>query len=124
MNATPVVSQRQLDTFFRAYVETALWSSTDENGESLDGLFTIDDLSDATRQVMREDCADFLAQHIDDVADDLSRAGHDFWLTRNRHGAGFWDGDWSEEIGKVLTQSSHNYGSVDLYAGDDGWIYC
>lgn len=23
-------------------------------------------------------------------------AGHDLWLTRNGHGAGFWDGDWRD----------------------------
>jgi len=27
----------------------------------------------------------------------LSEAGHDFHLTRNGHGAGFWDGDWDDE---------------------------
>ena len=52
---------------------------------------------------MRMDCVKFL--HMDPGAkvtafldgltdDELARAGTDFWLTRNGHGAGFWDGDW------------------------------
>ena len=28
--------------------------------------------------------------------DQCERIGHDFWLTRNGHGAGFWDGDWDD----------------------------
>jgi hypothetical protein len=37
-------------------------------------------------------------------------AGHDFWLTRNGHGAGFWDRDLGE-IGERLTKASEAYGS-------------
>lgn len=49
-------------------------------------------------------------------------AGIDFWLTRNGHGAGFWDRGLGD-VGTRLTCAAHNYGSVDLYAGDDGLIY-
>ena len=27
---------------------------------------------------------------------ECERIGHDFWLTRNGHGAGFWDGGWND----------------------------
>lgn len=50
------------------------------------------------------------------------RAGVDFWLTRNGHGAGFWDGGWPEHSDE-LTKLSKPYGSVDLYIGDDGLIH-
>jgi hypothetical protein len=49
------------------------------------------------------------------------KAGMDFWLTRNRHGAGFWDGDLQN--GEELTQISHSYGETDAYTGDDELIY-
>lgn len=113
----------ELDTFHRAYIEAALWSSTDEDGEPLDGLYTADDLAPATLAQMVEDCADFHATNGGDIASNPARAGHDFWFTRNRHGAGFWDGDWPHDTGKRLTEMSHPYGSVDLYVGDDGLIY-
>ena len=50
-------------------------------------------------------------------------AGHDFWLTRCGHGAGFWDGDRPEPAATVLTKASKAYGEVDLYIGDDGKVY-
>lgn len=113
----------KLDEFTQAYVECALWSSTDDDGEPLDGLYTIDDVHADTLASMAADCRQFQADHYDDIASDLPHAGHDFWLTRNGHGAGFWDGDWPEAIGRKLTNASHVWGSVDLYIGDDGYIY-
>jgi hypothetical protein len=52
-----------------------------------------------------------------------SCGGHDFWLTRNGHGAGFWDGDWPKEAGDRLTKACEEFGEFDLYIGDDGMIY-
>jgi hypothetical protein len=118
----------ELDTFTRAYVECALWSSMDESdpntgGESLDQNYTVDDIDPATLADMAEDCRRFQAEHGDLIASDPARAGHDFWLTRNRHGAGFWDGDWPEETGRKLTDAAHVLDSYDLYLGDDGRVY-
>jgi hypothetical protein len=45
-------------------------------------------------------------------------------LTRNGHGAGFWDGDWPQTVGQRLTKAAKIYGSVDLVIGKDGLIYC
>lgn len=36
----------------------------------------------------------------------VSQAGHDFWLTSQGHGCGFWDGDWKEYAGECLTNAS------------------
>jgi len=43
-------------------------------------------------------------------------------MTRNGHGAGFWDGDWPDD-GDRLTKASEAYGTFDLYVGDDGEIH-
>jgi hypothetical protein len=51
------------------------------------------------------------------------QAGYDFWLTRNGHGAGFWDGDWPEPAATYLTKESKKFGTANLYLGDDGLIY-
>lgn len=112
-----------LDPFTRQYVETALWASTDDDGEPLDGLYTLDDIHPDTLAAMIADCADFQASFGEHIASDPGRAGHDFWLTRNRHGAGFWDGDWPETTGRFLTEMSHPYGEFNLYVGDDGLIH-
>ncbi len=58
---------------------------------------------------------------VDNTID--SYAGHDFWLTRCGHGAGFFDGDWVEPAATQLTQASRLFGNIDLYLGDDGLIY-
>ena len=105
----------KLDEFTSEYIETALWISTDDEGNPLDNRFDADDIALATLKQMKEDCEAFQRDHADDVAADPGRAGHDFWLTRNRYGAGFWDGAWEPEVGKRLTEASHAYGSVNLY---------
>jgi hypothetical protein len=51
------------------------------------------------------------------------RAGHDVWLTRNGHGCGFWDGDWSEPAATRLTKASKKFGEFNLLVGDDGKIH-
>jgi hypothetical protein len=122
------VSELALKPFLRQYVETALWSSTDpESSIPLDRDYSHGDLSREALTQMEVDCEDFLLmlpEHLVELVDsDLERAGHDFWLTRNHHGAGFWDGDWGEAEGRELTKLSHAYGSADLYIGDDGQIY-
>ncbi len=140
---TETIDRTALDEFTKQYIETALWSSHDEStesgGEPMDRNYTIDDIAEGTLAGMMADCADFQASFGEFVADDRSQAGQDFWLTRNRHGAGFWDGDWGEPyapisaeqpsadryktVGDYLTAMSKPYGSFDLSIGDDGMIY-
>ena len=116
-----------MDAFTRQYIITALWSSTDnsnaQGGEPFDANYGLDDIAPETLASIKDDCEAFQRDHAEDIAGDVERAGHDFWLTRNHHGAGFWDGDWEDEVGQRLTEACRPYGSVDLYVGDDGLIY-
>lgn len=116
----------RMDEFTQQYFDTALWSSNDESddsgGEPLDKNYGIEDFDPATRDKMIADCADFQERFgtlIDEGGGDYGRAGHDFWLTRNGHGAGFWDGDWPEPQATKLTDASKEYGEFDLYLGDE-----
>ena len=97
----------------------------DANDNSIDlrGDYGWDDLTPETQAQILEDCADFQAAHWQDISSDLERAGHDFYFTRNRHGVGFWDGDWPTAVGRTLTEASHPYGEFTLMLGDDGRIY-
>lgn len=115
--------EQPLDEFTTAYIEAALWSSMDEDGTPLDRDHTVDNISERTLAEMIQDAKDFQRENWDYIKNDLARAGHDFWLTRNRHGAGFWDGDWLERPAYRLTESARSYGEYDLYVGDDGLIY-
>lgn len=42
------------------------------------------------------------------ASDMVAQAGHDFWLTSQGHGAGFWDGGWPK-YGDMLTKLSKCY---------------
>lgn len=127
----------ELDTFTRAYIECALWSSTDnaneQGGEPLDANYSLEDIAPETLAQMVEDCAAFQSDEdtaLATVSDlcDASRAGHNFWLNRNGHGAGFWDEYYGDDTVlrnafKELSDGSKIWGSFDLYVGDDGKIY-
>lgn len=128
----------QLDTFTRAYIECALWSSTDgsdENngGEPIDANYSVEDIAPETLQRMTEDCAQFQeanSEYLNEVSDlcDDFRAGFLFWLNRNGHGSGFWDeyNGNNEPLRAAflrLSDASKAWGSVDLYVSEDGMIY-
>ncbi len=113
-----------MDEFTQQYIETALWSSTDDDDIHLDSeKYGPEKISKETLEKMKEDCKKFQEENQEDILEDESRAGHDFWLTRNGHGAGFWDGDWQTEVGEKLTKASEKFGEFHLYVGDDGKIY-
>ena len=129
-------SEKRLDAFTTAYIEAALWSSTDnsndQGGDPLDKNYSASDIAPATLEAMKRDCADFQEKYGDllseiQLSDD--QAGHDFWLTRNGHGCGFWDGDWDytdygeSNWGYALTNRAETFPECDLYVGDDGLIY-
>ena len=120
-----------LDAFTRGYIECMLWSSTDESneqgGEPLDANYDEDDLTvDSLRDIVSV-CQDFQQaqaalleaaykpkewiaekQQFDKPDYDAAHAGHDFWLTRNGHGAGFWDRGLAQ--GDALTKAAKVYG--------------
>ena len=123
-----------LDAFTLAYLECALWASmdeTDENtgGEPLDANYTFEDIAPETLQEMVTDCVKFQELHGVPCYNspqwtDAELSGHDFWLTRNHHGCGFWDRtELSETDQTRLTNAAHEFGEYYLYLGDDGLIY-
>ena len=105
------------------YLICALWSSTGDNDEPLDAEYGIENIAPKSIAQAEKDCLAFLSAHASIIGVRYDQAGHDFWLTRNGHGAGFWDGDWPNEDGKRLTAAAHDFGETDLYVGDDGRVY-
>lgn len=107
------------DAFFDAYVEAAFFTSTDESDESggrpMDENYDRGDLGKADLAEMRRDAVEFADAHADLIRGREAKAGHDFWLTRNGHGAGFWDGDWEEPAATILTEASRVFGEQSLY---------
>jgi len=101
-----------------------------------DENYGVSDLAPEALARMVADCEKFQADNAEWITDAHltnansealwdadEKAGHDFWLTRNGHGAGFWDGDWLDDAGKALTAASKAFGECSLYVGDDGRLY-
>lgn len=111
--------------FFESYIETLFFTSrVDGDGEDpgmdFDGMSWGDMIAPALLESLN-DCKGFLDMAWEvleracmETGNDLAMAGHDFALTRNGHGAGFWDGDWSE-WGDELTNIAKSFGSADIY---------
>lgn len=112
-----------MNTMLAYYISTALYLSCDSEDRPLDARFTQADIHPDTLTKMEADCTKFQNENADSIGSEDQRAGVDFWLTRNGHGAGFWDGGWSEEDGERLTKSCESFGEFDLYVGDDGKVH-
>lgn len=117
-----------LEDIKQSYIDCMLWADSPrgDDGQELDN----DGLSESLRASIDKDIQSFIdkadrliveAIKVDNY--DLDNIGHDLWLTRVGHGAGFWDGDLPEELGQRLTDISQSMGNVDLYVGDDGYLY-
>jgi hypothetical protein len=129
-------ADHDLETFLAHYVICALWSSHDESredgGDPMDDNYGPGDIHPDTLAKMREECRAFMESdawreaYVGDFWT-LEQGGHDFWLTRNGHGAGFWDrysgGHEGEAHGKALSALAETFGGVDLYVGDDGKVH-
>ncbi len=119
-----------IDDFTRQYLETAFWTEEErlkeeatENG--LDPEQHDFDWSSDALETAQKECNEFrerAGELLNQAGDDEQNA-HDFWLTRNGHGAGFWDRGYPDEIGDALSAISKEFGEKFLYLGDDGELY-
>ena len=112
----------ELDQFKHAYITCLLWAENDDNGEPLDSNYDESDFSPELKAQIDSDCERFFTANYEMIKSNISNAGHDFWLTRNGHGAGFWDGDWAE-YDELLTAACKEFKEVNIYIGDDNLIY-
>ncbi len=106
------------EEMLQQYMETALWSSTDEDDMPLDRGHSTDDISGKTKKEMLADCQAFYDQNKA-ILDDhwpADQAGHEFWLTRNGHGSGFYDSSYgTDESREALTEACKKFREVNLY---------
>lgn len=122
------------------YVDCAIWAGLDwsrcdrwtehacseecvanGNPPPLEENYCADDIAPEALEEIRQDCASFIAANRDDLAQwAADQAGHDFYLTRNGHGAGFWDRGL--EAGDRLAEAARVYGTSELHPAADGTL--
>lgn len=141
------MTNEHLKTITDHYLIALLWTMGQQDDDVPenpgDSLSIHCDLGEGVRAVAERDCAAFVAacgsffnaamsrtgygSHPDAGSPEAS-FGHDFALTRNGHGAGFWDraelradglGDKLSALCGFRTQFEEN----NLYLGDDGKVY-
>lgn len=112
--------EKMNDLFFNAYIECALWSSTDDNDLPLDSNYSMDSFDSESLDKLRAHATKFFSDNIDLLNEaknySYDQAGHDLWLTENGHGAGFWDRGLGD-IGEKLTKLSQ-YHETYIYIND------
>lgn len=131
-----------VDEMIYQYIDTALWSSSC-NGQVKDGHepfcrgeycgkslqdmgLTREDFAPGQLVKIRKTVEDFvqLCEGEGDLLNgiDPGQAGHDLWLSRNGHGAGFWDRGLGQQ-GLDLHKWAKSMGEANLTVGDDGLVY-
>lgn len=108
-------TSKDINEFFKAYLEALLWSSQDhDSGESLDRNYQLSDIDEQAKTKLLKDCVNFISKAYSKIKDNMAHAGHDFCLTRNEHGAGFQDGHWGKDE-KFLFDLAKTFTPVELY---------
>lgn len=111
------------------YLECARWSSHDDGGDPFDaakydGISWSEDAQDAAQS----DVYRFIAEHVvaarhfmDATVPQLGwgQVGHDLWLTRNGHGAGYWDRGYAGPAIDTLVEGAKALGEVHICLSDD-----
>jgi hypothetical protein len=121
-----------LELFTNATIEALYFTDTGEEDQPAKDA----ELSEEIRKVLEAECLSFwhrfghfvmaeecTCDRSEEHGGKPAMAGHDFWLTRNGHGAGFWDGDWSDNYATILSKGAETYGHFQTYLGDDGQIH-
>lgn len=127
------------------YLAYALWAGLDwsmttendgieDNPENWAENYDTSDISKKAVDEARKLCAEFVGANLADLevyypgnAHSYGQWGHDLYLTRNGHGAGFWDrysGLDAEivAVGRRLSEAAKVYGEIDFYE-EGGKLY-
>jgi hypothetical protein len=126
-------TEKDLQDFTRAYLTAALWASVplgepDSEGDAtLDRLgYEVENCCAETKAKARADCEAFARDHYGLLQEAFrprygwAEAGHDFFLSRNGHGAGFFDRR-DRPCWRALQRAAKAWGSTDnVTENDDG----
>lgn len=104
-----IISNDEESEFITAYFAAVNFTETGEDGQPPNDA----DLDDYFRKECIADCMSFFQRARPWLSDNqLAQAGHDFWLTRNGHGSGFWDKEKIYPQSELLTKLAESYGGA------------
>lgn len=145
VEATPLaLLTAQIDEVWRGYVQAMLWANAVCDVEDCEdraaggdckhvndamSTFEVEDVRNPEQA--RREVEDMVLGNLRDFREYLdaresrpedgsvaSHFGHDFALTRNGHGAGFWDRGLAE-LGDRLSAASKPYGKAHIFIDED-----
>lgn len=139
-----MTTSEQIKTITKHYLIALLWTMPGDDGcENPGDSIALCDLPQETIQHAKDDVISFVkacgelfdkaiacyddgyGQHPDAGSAEAA-FGHDFALTRNGHGCGFWDRESEglpRGLGEALTRVCRDFEESNLYLGDDGLVY-
>jgi hypothetical protein len=143
VNVASGFSDEEFTTIADHYLVAVLWTGQTDGEEVAEGEDAIDeqsisDFTDDARTASEADLFKFLSEnkglidqarkteygnHTGDTSGILGSIGHDFWLTRNHEGAGFWDRDAlrADGLGDQLTEAAQEFSEQNPW-GFDGKV--
>lgn len=123
-DVTSSFASDDLDSIENGYIEAALWT----DAESVEGK-NVDDVDFQSHLQANQEIYKFIHENKDAVKEALkvypaANIGHDLWLTRNGHGAGFWDREElkANGLGDKLTEGAKKFREVSPVIADDGKV--
>lgn len=127
----------RISEMLHGYQACALWSTAATDDEDNEVLLDNEEFSEAATEAMYFDCEEFYDAYREALVKYAKRrvpsggntpwacAGHDFWLTRNGHGTGFWDrglGELGQRLASYVGFQT-SFPEVNIYLGDDGLVH-
>ena len=112
-------AEHDADDFVQGYLAAALWAGLDLSDVGEDELRTLDQRAETwdsdsvvTAIMVCDDFRRLAGENLLSQAGDDSQNGHDFYLTRNGHGTGFWDRGYPDDVGERLTKHARTFGET------------
>lgn len=121
-----------IDAMVNGYLTCQLWAQRNMDSDDdrmLDADYGRYDIADEYVDTVADEFRALVAEHpiavrmflshydyrseYADCQDRSALFGHDYYLTREHHGAGFWDRGLSGDLGRYLTDIAHSAGSAE-----------
>ncbi len=111
--------------YYSQFFDTMIWADID-GSDDIENDYDVWDIDKLTLTRLIEDL-DYFFEQAEDILEasdyDHDKACHDFYLTRQGHGAGFWEADHcTKEQGEKLTEIAESLGSLCIIE-DNGYLY-